>query len=70
MAQLLPSMPVILEVFLSELVGTIAEEKEVDKIVAKTKEAKSSKAYDCMEVSTCFTSTKAHALLVQRHMLY
>jgi len=63
MLQLLPSMPVILEVFLSELVGTIAEEKEVDKIVAKTKEAKSSKAYDCMEVTTCFT--KVLALLVR-----
>ncbi len=27
-----------------------SEEKEVDKIVAKTREAKSTKAYDCMEV--------------------
>jgi len=47
---LMPSMPLILEVFLSELSGTIAEEKEVDKIVAKTREAKNSKAYDCMEL--------------------
>jgi U3 small nucleolar RNA-associated protein 20 len=49
-AHLAPSLPLILEVFLSELHGTIAEEKEVDKIVAKTREAKSTKAYDCMEV--------------------
>ena len=28
----------------------MAEEKEVDKIVAKTREAKCTKAYDCMEL--------------------
>ena len=49
-AHLAPSLPLILQVFLSELQGTIAEEKEVDKIVSKTREAKSSKAYDCMEL--------------------
>ena len=47
---LLPSIPVILEVYFLELYGTVAEEKEVDKIVAKTREAKSTKAYDCIEL--------------------
>jgi U3 small nucleolar RNA-associated protein 20 len=47
---LLPSIPLILEVYFLELYGTVGEEKEVDKIVSKTREAKSTKAYDCIEL--------------------
>ncbi len=44
------SIPFILEVYFLELYGKASEEKEVDKIVSKTREAKSTKAYDCIEL--------------------
>ena len=38
------------QVFLEELLGETGEEKEVDKIAAKHKETKSTRAYDVFEI--------------------
>jgi hypothetical protein len=49
-AQLVPSLPLLLEVFRQELSGEVADEKEVEAIAGKTREARSTRMYDAAEI--------------------
>ncbi len=43
-------MGLVVELALSEMFGTVAEEKEVMKITAKLAEAKGTKSYDSLQI--------------------
>jgi hypothetical protein len=48
----------VVELALSEMFGTVAEEKEVMKITAKLAEAKGTKSYDSLQILAKYDSVK------------